>query len=360
MGNDDQSWWQRLLARFQKDEPLTPEELERLRAAFKNRYNSFRLLLTANNRALEIMTEMERSLEGADPIDMAFVRSSCTRVAASVLQMVGHMQRIAPGKYDLLSERFEEIQGRIQSRLDRGRPDEELPLVLPFARLSARSADQVGSKMALLAELGRTTSVRVPPGFSTTTRASRRFFEHGELETEINRVIQAGGVQDLDDLSATSKRLQRLVRGAEVPDDLAGALREHYREIERAAGEGVVVALRSSALGEDELGLSHAGMYDSVFGVTGQNLLDAFKEVLASKYSARAIRYRLEHGIRTFLNALTGPGKPLKSWSKLETYEDTSGGEAGVIRVKVELQFNMPIEKVLFELPVKLGEDAGE
>ncbi len=112
---------------------------------------------------------------------------------------------------------------------------------------------------------------------------------------------------------------------------------------------------RSLCTGEEFKFFAVSRVYDMICNVLG----DFAKGVEFRNWDA-ATQNRLEHGIRTFLNALTGPGKPLKAWSKLETYEDTSTGEAGVVRVKVELQFNMPIEKVLFELPVKLSEDAGD
>ena len=110
---------------------------------------------------------------------------------------------------------------------------------------------------------------------------------------------------------------------------------------------------RSLCTGEEFKFFAVSRVYDMIC-----NDLSDFAKGVEFKNWDGATQNRLEHGIRTFLNALKGPGKPLKGWSKLETYEDTSTGEAGVIRVKVELQFNMPIEKVLFEMPVKLSEDA--
>ena len=50
----------------------SPSSLQDLRAAFAARYHSFKLLLTANNKALEIMSDLEKALEGTRPFGMSF------------------------------------------------------------------------------------------------------------------------------------------------------------------------------------------------------------------------------------------------------------------------------------------------
>ena len=61
--------------------------------------------------------------------------------------------------------------------------------------------------------------------------------------------------------------------------------------------ESLRVSMRSSAIGEDSE-LSFAGQYLSVLNVPAAQLLQAYKEVLASLYTPRAISYRFNKGIR--------------------------------------------------------------
>ena len=86
-----------------------PEEFSTvgdLRKEFAHRYHNFRLLLTANNKSLEIMTDLEKALEGSQSFGMSFVRANCTAVAVNVFKIIKHLNGLSPGKYTELFSSF--------------------------------------------------------------------------------------------------------------------------------------------------------------------------------------------------------------------------------------------------------------
>jgi len=277
---------------------LSMGSAEELRAAFKARYHNFTLLLSANNKALEIMSEMEEALKGNRTFGMSFIRAQCTGVTVNVFRIIQNLDRIAPGKYKELFDRFHDIQNSINELL----ASKTLPrgdrFVIPFSGIDRDMADQVGSKMSNLGDIRKNLGLRVPDGFVISASAYERFFGYNDLQSEIDRLLQASSVDELDQLFSLSAEIQQLIIRAAVPDDLADAIREAYRELEIQAGAGVKVSMRSSALGEDSAGTSFAGQYRSELNVSPENLIQAYKEIVASKYSLQAIAYRANRGIR--------------------------------------------------------------
>jgi pyruvate,water dikinase len=273
-------------------------DAEALRIAFRDRYHQFKLLLNANNKALAIMAEMDEALKGTWPFGMTFVRSRCTGVSTSVFQIARNLTQLAPGKYEVLFERFKEIQKKINPHLKSRQGAFEGPLVVPLEEVDKTMADLVGSKLANLGEIRKQTRVNVPRGFAITASAYARLMKENDLQTEIDRRIQAADMENLDQLYSLSASIQQMIIGSRVPAEIAGAIAENYRRIVSEAGRTVTVAMRSSALGEDLPGTSFAGQYRSELNISAGLLLESYKEIVASKYSLPAMTYRLNRGIR--------------------------------------------------------------
>ncbi len=292
------SLFQAVRRRLSRAEPaLPPEEAARLRAAFQARYLQFKLLLNANNKALEAMARLEQARRATEPFGMPFLRANATAVSVNVAQIIRALDALAPGKYTGLWDRFHEIERHLQAALAAPSVPETHALVLALASVDRGLAGQVGGKMANLGDVASSLGLPIPAGFVVTAQGYQRFMEHNELQPEIDRLLQAGGGDDSVAFELSTRIQQRIVQG-EVPSDLADAIREAHRALAQRHGSAVRVSLRSSALGEDLEGVSFAGQYRSILNVSSDYLLQAYKEVVASKYNLTAMLYRLAHGIR--------------------------------------------------------------
>ena len=283
---------------FKKKPKPTAGDIEQLRIAFKDRYHSFKLLLNANNRALEIMADMERALQGQQLFGMAFVRASCTSVSVNVFNMISHIEKLAQDKYGELNVRFNNIKQKIDGVLLQKKSMKDERLVIPIDAVNKEMSDFVGNKMANLGEIKNKLHIRIPIGFVITAAAYERFIKENELQTEIDRRFQSAEVDNIEKLFTLSSEIQRLIIKSRIPDDLVDAVRHAYNKLESETKGKVTLALRSSALGEDTQESSFAGQYRSELNVSYDSIFHAYREILASKYSLQAVTYRLNRGFK--------------------------------------------------------------
>jgi pyruvate,water dikinase len=282
--------WRRRLAGVESE----AEEAAR-RQAFRARYHHFKLLLDANHKALETIARLEQA-RSSGHIDMQFLRARATQASVSVATMLRELEAIVPQVTGELWQRFARVTQELESALSPVRASVRGPYVLRLDEVEQLRASEVGGKMAGLGEVRNRLGFTVPEGFVITTAAYERLVEHNDLRDEINSLLQAHGESRYD--LGLSTAIQQRITAAEVPPEVAAAVREAYAELECQSHAGVHVSLRSSARDEDILGASFAGQYRSALNVSPENLLDTYKEVVASKYSLHAMLYRLEHGIR--------------------------------------------------------------
>ncbi len=285
-----------------KDVRASGVSAEALRDDFKARYHDFKLLITANNRALEVMNDIEQALAGSGAFGMTFVRSRCTAATVNVLQMLIRINGLSKGKYDPLFARFEGIKRRIDTIIEESEETEpgstEPPaLVIPVNLLSADDTDAVGGKMAQIGEIAGRLHLPVPDGFAVSTAAYRRFMLHNELPEEIDRRLQKLRPGDLKEMQIACAAIQQRIVSAEMPPELSTAITDAYRRLANTR-QGLRVAMRSSALGEDMQEQSFAGLYTSRLNVSGDDLGTTYKEIVASKYGLSAVAYRLKRGLR--------------------------------------------------------------
>ena len=278
-------------------DPVALAEAERLRAVYRERCGHFRHLLSANKTALEVMADMEETLRGGRPFGLHYVRGASTRVTASVFQMVRALNSLTEDRYRDLYASFDAVRTAIEACLGSRHRSERGPLVLPIADISLDMADETGGKMANLGEIRRRLGISVPDGFVVTASGFQYFMAANGLQEEIDRRIQAANAGRLDEVFALSSSIQSLILRAPVPDDLAAAITAEVERLAASHAGPLRLAVRSSAVGEDALGASFAGQYRSELNVTPEDVLDTWREVVASKYGVTAMTYRHNRGI---------------------------------------------------------------
>ncbi|MDL2269291.1 pyruvate, water dikinase [Desulfosarcina sp. OttesenSCG-928-A07] len=275
-----------------------------LRLEFQDRYHHFKLLLASNNRALELMTELEKALEGHTPFSMKFVRSRTTRIYTRVYQMVTHLEHLAPGRYKALAPTLESLHKKLESLIN---PPLETDLsetfIIHFSALDRRHSDQAGMKMAGLADAANHLNIRIPDGFVITAHACRFFLAHQDLKAEIHRRMQRAeeGGDGAHQFYTLSADIRGLIEKAPLPAELGAAILGGYQALTRRyGGTPPNVAVRSSALNEDQEGISFAGIYDSALNVSEDQLIRTYKQILATAYSPSVLVYRLNRGLADF------------------------------------------------------------
>ena len=129
--------------------------------------------------------------------------------------------------------------------------------------------------------------------------AAKERLEATEFDVVITDLMMEGKVdiENNQQLIRAEKELKELAMNAEVPPEISYLIEKKSREIEERAGRKLFWAVRSSAIGED-LENSFAGQFSTVLNVPTEELVTKYKEVISSKYNARAIVYRKIKNIR--------------------------------------------------------------
>jgi hypothetical protein len=164
--------------------------------------------------------------------------------------------------------------------------------VVPLAEAADWGEQLVGGKTAKLALLAR-AGFRVPDGFCLTTAAYDRFLQEARLTSALRMELGRKPLDTMrwEEIWDAALRIRSAFLRAPIPRELTEATEAALV----ALGPHKVLAVRSSAPGEDSAGRSFAGLHESVVGVAGlKPLLDAIRVVWASLWSDAALLYRRE------------------------------------------------------------------
>jgi pyruvate,water dikinase len=158
--------------------------------------------------------------------------------------------------------------------------------IRPLERLTRNDEPSFGGKSANLGEL-LAAEIPVPPGFAISTEAYETFVREAGLPGTIDDALAGATV------AAASRTIGDAMRAAPVPDEVRAQVSEQYARL----GDGVPVAVRSSAVGEDSAEATFAGQQETYLWVRGaDSVCDAVRDCWISLYSPSAITYRARLG----------------------------------------------------------------
>jgi len=263
--------------------------------AFQDKFSVFLDLLDRNNYVLEIMSDMEEKAQGEYLFDINYIRNSLSAIRAGVKDIIDNMISIGGDSYSTLKDRFAEIDGVVETLLPGNQPIMGDDFTLPFDRLNRNRALSVGSKNAQLGEIKANLGLPVPEGFAITASAYKYFVEANNLQERITRRIDSVDIKSNAQLERISSEIIDMVTTSCVPEDLSDAIMASYDDLSRRS-RSHRFSMRSSAIGEDTL-FSFAGQYASYLNVGVEQLIDRYREILASKFTPQAIYYFLSHSL---------------------------------------------------------------
>ncbi len=269
---------------------ISPDE-----SIFKRKYECFRRLLISNNRALEIITDLEHVFYRDKPFTLAYVFNRSEILIGEVYSIVEDLNEISGEEYPQLFDVAEKIGASILKDLEQKKKLDKTNLILPLEMLSRDNMAEVGGKAANLGEVYNRVSLPVPQGFAVTAYACQHFLDHNDLSKLIDNKLRDLDVNDTETLLKISPEIQSLILNAELPDDLKRELRNAAIELKHKLGSDIRLAVRSSATSEDSEA-SFAGQHSTVLNVTEKNLVHAYKEVVSSTFNSRALYYRRSRG----------------------------------------------------------------
>ncbi len=265
-------------------------------SSLDRRIACFREVLHANNAALGFIADIQEALEAHGPNTAVDVGRMVTGVTVQTYRMVSNLMRMTGEKYQDLLPRFNDLKTKLASQVELTPAVRPVGLVVPLAEVGPSLGDAVGQKSAYLGEARRILKDHVPDGFATTVEAYRAFMKVDELAARIATVLESLHHGDVAACFEASARIEQMIEQCRVPDLVVQAIEAAVSGL--PGGSAIRLAVRSSALQEGGPEVSFAGQYRSMLNIPPDGIVDAFRRVVASKYSPQAITYRLERGFK--------------------------------------------------------------
>ncbi|MFQ3573464.1 MAG: PEP/pyruvate-binding domain-containing protein [Thermodesulfovibrionales bacterium] len=260
------------------------------------KYRFFRTLLNHNKRALGIIAEMEQLYYSGKPFTLNHIRIFYEELLESVTGVVICLEKMTGKSYNDLLSRISEIDSLVFEKFQSTCTIPLTVMTIDLEDITPEMKRLVGMKSLNLAIIKNQLGINAPNGFVITSYAFENFLKHNKLHHIIHRLLGGLSPENYEEIEKASEIIRSHVLNSQIPQDLSDEILKSYNSLEKKTTVGVMTAVRSSAVGEDTEA-TFAGQYETILNVRDKDILDAYKKVIASKYSPRSITYRLLFGL---------------------------------------------------------------
>ncbi|EKD56607.1 MAG: hypothetical protein ACD_58C00134G0002 [uncultured bacterium] len=164
--------------------------------------------------------------------------------------------------------------------------------ILWFNEVGKSDIALVGGKGANLGELIK-AGIAVPPGFIVTSKSYYTFLKANKLDGKIKKYLSGLNPENSKKLQLISRAIRQMIMECPLPKTLEDEISLAYQRLYTNYGQGMFVAVRSSATAEDLPEASFAGQQATFLNVVGaKDVVRAVQHCWASLFEARAIYYR--------------------------------------------------------------------
>ena len=184
-----------------------------------------------------------------------------------------------------------------------------MEFVKKFSELNSNDTPEVGGKNASLGEMISRLGpkgIKVPDGFATTAEAYWHFLEENGLKDPLKKLMNDLDTDHYKNLKQTGSKARKMIMEAEMPEDMTEAIKTAYRDLREREKGMESVAVRSSATAEDLPTASFAGQHETYLNISGEKeVVHAVQKCIASLFTDRAIKYRVDNGFEHMKVALS-------------------------------------------------------
>jgi pyruvate,water dikinase len=262
----------------------------------QEKYSSFKSLLSHDIQAHELMAELEEIYYNQLVVDFKVIEDKYDDFSNRVGNIIEDFQKICPTRYRDLSGYYKKFDSYTRFMLSPKSTLSTAPYVISLKEISQDDEMLVGGKTMHLSVADQRTGISIPKGFVITSNAFNSILENNDLRKPVDQRLVGLDINSTVSLTAVSKELTDLIMQASIPLEIEDAVIDAVNTIWPFKTKDRLFAIRSSAVREDSRA-SFAGQYRTVLNVGYDTILNAYKQVIASKYSPEAIYYRINFGL---------------------------------------------------------------